>query len=117
MMFLFFDPRRARRGVPCGTLIAVLAALAMAPVAVAQTAQPPAKAAADTSSPTFSSKIGAQVNELKKIDVKQGDGAEALAGKAVIVHYTGFNDRDADGHGTNSRPRSQGALRPPGAAA
>lgn len=28
--------------------------------------------------------------QLQKIDVKQGTGAEAVAGKAVIVHYTGW---------------------------
>ena len=28
--------------------------------------------------------------QLQKIDVKQGTGAEAIAGKAVIVHYTGW---------------------------
>jgi len=30
------------------------------------------------------------VTELKKIDVKQGTGAEAVSGKPVIVHYTGW---------------------------
>ena len=57
--------------------------------------------AAQTSSSTLASKIGAQVTELKKIDVKQGDGAEAVAGKAVIVHYTGwlYDPAAADGHG------------------
>lgn len=29
-------------------------------------------------------------NELQKIDVKQGTGKEASAGKPVIVHYTGW---------------------------
>ena len=28
--------------------------------------------------------------ELKKIDVKQGAGAEAVSGKPVVVHYTGW---------------------------
>ena len=28
--------------------------------------------------------------ELQKIDVKQGTGAEAVSGKPVIVHYTGW---------------------------
>jgi FKBP-type peptidyl-prolyl cis-trans isomerase FkpA len=39
---------------------------------------------------TPSSKIGATVKELQKIDVKQGTGAEARAGKPVLVHYTGW---------------------------
>jgi FKBP-type peptidyl-prolyl cis-trans isomerase FkpA len=30
------------------------------------------------------------VAELKKIDVKQGAGTEAVAGRAVVVHYTGW---------------------------
>jgi len=29
-------------------------------------------------------------NELQKIDTKQGTGAEALSGKPVVVHYTGW---------------------------
>ena len=36
------------------------------------------------------SKTDAMVTELKKIDVKQGTGAEAVSGKPVIVHYTGW---------------------------
>jgi FKBP-type peptidyl-prolyl cis-trans isomerase len=28
--------------------------------------------------------------ELQKIDVKQGTGAEAVTGKVVVVHYTGW---------------------------
>ena len=28
--------------------------------------------------------------DLKKIDVKQGTGAEAVSGKPVVVHYTGW---------------------------
>jgi FKBP-type peptidyl-prolyl cis-trans isomerase len=41
------------------------------------------------------------VTDLKKIDVKQGDGAEAVAGKIVVVHYTGwlYDPAAADGHG------------------
>ena len=40
--------------------------------------------------PQRSSKLDATINELQKIDVKQGTGAEAIAGKIVIVHYTGW---------------------------
>jgi len=41
------------------------------------------------------------VTELKKIDVKQGDGTEAVAGKNVIVHYTGwlYDPAAPDSHG------------------
>jgi FKBP-type peptidyl-prolyl cis-trans isomerase FkpA len=48
-------------------------------------AQAPATAVA----PTIS-KMDAKVMQLQKIDVKQGAGAEAVAGKAVIVQYTGW---------------------------
>jgi FKBP-type peptidyl-prolyl cis-trans isomerase FkpA len=48
-------------------------------------AQTPGTSAAPTSS-----KMDAKVMQLQKIDVKQGTGAEAVAGKAVIVHYTGW---------------------------
>jgi len=48
-------------------------------------AQAPGTGAAPTSS-----KMDAKVMQLQKIDVKQGTGAEAVAGKAVIVHYTGW---------------------------
>jgi FKBP-type peptidyl-prolyl cis-trans isomerase FkpA len=37
-----------------------------------------------------SSKLDAKGKELQKIDVKVGSGAEAVKGKAVIVHYTGW---------------------------
>jgi FKBP-type peptidyl-prolyl cis-trans isomerase FkpA len=41
------------------------------------------------------------VTELQIIDQKQGSGTEAVAGKAVVVHYTGwlYNPAVADGHG------------------
>ena len=42
------------------------------------------------SPPSTSSKTDAMVTELKKIDVKQGTGAEAVNGKPVLVHYTGW---------------------------
>jgi FKBP-type peptidyl-prolyl cis-trans isomerase FkpA len=37
-----------------------------------------------------SSKSDAMPSELKKIDTKQGTGAEAVTGKPVLVHYTGW---------------------------
>ena len=37
-----------------------------------------------------SSKLDAMPKELQKIDTKQGAGAEAVSGKPVIVHYTGW---------------------------
>ncbi|MBK7792101.1 MAG: FKBP-type peptidyl-prolyl cis-trans isomerase [Betaproteobacteria bacterium] len=41
------------------------------------------------------------MTELQKTDVKQGTGAEAVSGKAVVVHYTGwlYDPAAADGKG------------------
>ena len=79
---------------------AVFAAIVVAGSVLAigtSSAQQPSSA----SPPPLSSKMGAQVTELKKIDVKQGDGAEAVVGKAVIVHYTGwlYDPAAPDSHG------------------
>jgi len=84
---------RSSRGLAATTFIVAIAA---AGVAAAQTAAP-----APTPSVSLTSKIGAKVTELKKLDQKQGDGAEAVAGKAVIVHYTGwlYDPLAPDGHG------------------
>jgi FKBP-type peptidyl-prolyl cis-trans isomerase FkpA len=48
-----------------------------------------------------SSKLDATINELQKIDVKQGTGAEAVPGKTVSVHYTGwlYDSSKPDSHG------------------
>ena len=40
--------------------------------------------------PNGDSKLSATVQTLQKNDVKQGTGAEAVPGKAVVVHYTGW---------------------------
>ena len=63
------------------------------------------------SSPTTISKIGAKVTELQIIENTLGTGAEAISGKAVTVHYTGwlYDPATADGHGTkfdSSRDRN-----------
>jgi FKBP-type peptidyl-prolyl cis-trans isomerase len=57
--------------------------MATAPVALAQPTR-------SVVSPPTSSKMDANVTELKKVDVKQGTGAEAPSGRAVLVHYTGW---------------------------
>jgi FKBP-type peptidyl-prolyl cis-trans isomerase FkpA len=92
------SPRRDTRNGLAGFAVAVGGVVIVATAL----AQQPAPAAGQAASPSLSSKIGAQVTELKKIDVKQGDGAEAIAGKAVIVHYTGwlYDPAAPDGHGT-----------------
>ncbi len=68
--------------------------------ATAQTPPTPADKASPLSS-TTTSKFGAKVNELQIVDEKAGTGAEAVSGKAVIVHYTGwlYDPATADGHG------------------
>ncbi|MFI5147124.1 MAG: FKBP-type peptidyl-prolyl cis-trans isomerase [Vicinamibacteria bacterium] len=57
-------------------------AAAFAPVASAQNPSTPGTKEI--------SKMDATVTALKKIDTKQGTGAEAVAGKPVVVHYTGW---------------------------
>jgi len=65
-----------------------IAAIAAAVVTTGTAAQNVAPSS--DSSASLSSKIGATVTELKKIDEKQGTGTEASVGRAVIVHYTGW---------------------------
>jgi FKBP-type peptidyl-prolyl cis-trans isomerase FkpA len=84
---------------------AVLVAL-LVPAIVAYagraSAQSSTKAPAEsTSASPTKSNFGANVTELKIIDRKQGTGAEAVAGKAVVVHYTGwlYDPAAPDGHG------------------
>lgn len=53
-----------------------------------------------------------KVTELGKTDVKVGTGTEAVAGKTVAVHYTGwlYDESKPDHHGTkfdSSRDRGQ----------
>jgi FKBP-type peptidyl-prolyl cis-trans isomerase len=59
-----------------------------------------------------SSKMGAKLNELQKIDNKIGTGAEAVKGASVVVHYTGwlYAPSAADHKGTkfdSSRDRNE----------
>ena len=70
-------------------------------VAHAQSPPSPPESLSPQSSTTTNSKFGAKVNELQTIDLQQGTGAEAVGGKAVIVHYTGwlYDPAAADGHG------------------
>lgn len=61
---------------------------------------------------TTSSKMGAKLNELQKIDHKIGTGAEAVQGASVVVHYTGwlYAPAAADHKGTkfdSSRDRNE----------
>ena len=75
----------------CGRRVVLSVVLAVA--ATAHAGGVAAQAAAPSAPPpvqSLASKVGAKVTELKKIDEKQGDGQEAVAGKAVLVHYTGW---------------------------
>ena len=86
---------------PAMLLSGIALSFAVAVPAFGQMGQAPANTPAQTIAPTLSSKIGANVTELKKIDIKQGSGAEAVAGKTVVVHYTGwlYDPAAPDGHG------------------
>jgi FKBP-type peptidyl-prolyl cis-trans isomerase len=53
--------------------------------ALAAHAQAPAAGA-----PSGGSKLDATVKSLQKNDAKQGTGAEAVPGRTVVVHYTGW---------------------------
>ena len=99
-----FRPYSGARSKPVPTgrrpayLVVVLAAAAG--LAIAQTpASSPEKVPPLSS--TTTSKFGAKVNELQIVDQKPGTGAEAVSGKAVIVHYTGwlYDPAASDGHG------------------
>lgn len=93
---------------------------ATAPAATTEAAKPadtaaptaeaakPADAAAQTSSTAVATEAAAtpaagssNITSLQSTDVKTGTGAEAVAGKAVSVHYTGwlYDEKAADKHG------------------
>ena len=68
-------------------------------------------ATAQTPTTQRDSKLDATPSSLQKIDVKQGTGAEATPGKAVVVHYTGwlYDTSKPDSHGAkfdSSRDRN-----------
>ena len=83
--------------------LAVLSAAFVATSAAAQAGSPGSTAAGSTggATPGPISNIGANMTELQKIDVKQGNGAEATPGKNVTVHYTGwlYDATASDHHG------------------
>ena len=95
------DARSTLSACMSGLLFLVVALAAAAGLANAQ-----APAGAPEKSPPLSSttmsKFGAKVNELQIVDQKTGAGAEAVSGKAVVVHYTGwlYDPAAPDGHGT-----------------
>ena len=94
------DParHRAHRLVRRAAMPVALAALCACGLAAAQA---PAGAAAPGANSSTQNKMEAVVTELKKTDVKTGTGAEAVAGKTVVVHYTGwlYDPAAPEGHG------------------
>lgn len=87
---------RVRPRSASATACVLLLAASLAGVADAQT---PASGA--SRAPPSISKFGAKVTELQIVDEKPGTGAEAVSGKAAIVHYTGwlYDPTAPDGHG------------------
>lgn len=74
--------------------------------AAAQPAATAASATAQTSPTTAATEAApaagsSNITSLQSTDVKAGTGAEAVAGKAVSVHYTGwlYDEKAADKHG------------------
>ena len=59
------------------------------------------------------SKMDATVGVLKKLDVKQGTGAEAVSGKPVVVHYTGWLYDPSSPEGKGKKFDSSGARKEP----
>jgi len=61
-----------------------------------------AQAPAPSSDSQGGSKLSAMPGSLQKIDVKQGTGAEAVSGRPVVVHYTGwlYDDSKPDKKGS-----------------
>jgi FKBP-type peptidyl-prolyl cis-trans isomerase len=89
-------------------MLAQLAVTAMIPFLLGYAT---AAGSAPTSAPQGQSKLNATPENLQKIDVKQGNGAEATPGHTVVVHYTGwlYDTSKPDSHGArfdSSRDRS-----------
>ena len=75
--------RRAGVVAALATFAAFAFSASIVSPAIAQNGVPPATTQG-------ASKLDAIPKELQKIDVKQGTGADAVAGKVVVVHYTGW---------------------------
>lgn len=68
----------------------VLTALTFAAVLSTTNESLQAQTPAAPVAPQTQSKTNAMPTTLQKIDVKQGTGTEAVSGKPVVVHYTGW---------------------------
>jgi len=97
-----FGCRRAYPPTPAGARRTLLVA-ALAAVVCPAFGQTPATPSADKSSTssTTVSNFGANVTELQIVDITRGSGTEAVPGKSVVVHYTGwlYDPAAANGHG------------------
>ena len=95
--------RRSPSRPPSVDYCRVLLVATLTAIALPALAQMPAPTPADnpTTSSTTASKFGANVTQLKIVEQKVGTGTEAVAGKSVVVHYTGwlYEPAAADGHG------------------
>ncbi len=69
---------------------ALVLTLASAFGAGATFAQAPSGVPVPATDQPRNSKLDANPQELQKSDVKQGSGVEAVAGKRVVVHYSGW---------------------------
>jgi len=68
----------------CLALASAVAAIFLAPSGIALAQLP------DTAPKSSQSKLDAKVMQLQTIDTTVGTGAEAVKGKVVVVHYTGW---------------------------
>jgi FKBP-type peptidyl-prolyl cis-trans isomerase FkpA len=91
------NPSFSRVSLGISFVLPVLVLLALSLAAPRATAQTPAAPISNQGQ----SKLDAMPTELKIIDTKQGTGAEAVTGKPVIVHYTGwlYDPAKPDGKG------------------
>jgi FKBP-type peptidyl-prolyl cis-trans isomerase len=88
----------------CASLAVAASAALLSAFAVPSAAQTPITQG--------NSKLDATPNDLQKIEVKQGTGTEAISGKAVVVHYTGwlYDTTKPNSHGAkfdSSRDRNE----------
>jgi len=114
-------PQSRLRAASCGThhhravSILIATTLAFSTACLGQNSGSSSGSATPSAGGTASTSIsnnGAKLDELQKIDVQQGTGAEAVSGKTVLVHYTGwlYDANAADHHGQkfdSSRDRGQ----------
>lgn len=95
------EPAATSTAAPASTEAAKPADTATQAAPAATAAQATAAPAAEPA-PAAASTGASNITSLQTNDVKVGTGAEAVAGKAVAVHYTGwlYDEKAADKHGT-----------------